>query len=412
MLNVILLIDCSGEFDRKLLRGIVRYSNEHGPWQFYRMPSWYRWDENGEKYILEWAVKWKADAIIGRWNAQKAPLLKKLGIPIVLQNYRDRSKEYSTLTGDYIGTGRMAAQFFLKRRFTDFAYFGLKGIVWSEERLQGYAGQIAAGGGRLSTLMIEVPENDARDEIAAWLHTLPTPVALFCCSDSHALLISEICNIEGIRIPEQVALLGVDNDELNCEISDPPISSIELDVEQGGWETCRLLEESIKGNIKTPFSVVIKPLGVVCRKSTDRHNISDPLVAKIVDFIDNNYSQDISMKDILGLVPLSRRSTEVRFRAEMGTSIYQYLIGCRMESFRQLLLSTDRSLTDIALASGFRDTNNVSRTLRNYFGMSPHEYKKTFSGRSPYRVFALFECKFAIITQKDANFNVSLGVII
>ncbi|MBQ4285847.1 MAG: substrate-binding domain-containing protein [Bacteroidales bacterium] len=378
MINVILLIDCSGEFDRKLLRGIVRYSNEHGPWQFYRMPSWYRWDENGEEHILDWAVKWKADAIIGRWNSPSAPLLKKLGIPIVLQNYHDRSKDYSTLTGDYIGTGRMAADFFIKRRFSRFAYFGLKDVIWSEERLQGFAEQVGRIGGSLSTLMIDVPENEARGQIARWLHTLTGPVAMFCCSDSHALIISEICNLEGIRIPEQVALLGVDNDDLYCEISDPPISSIELDVEQGGWEMCRLLDESIKGHLKEPFSVVIKPRRIVHRRSTARHDIADPLVGKIVDYIEDNFTSDISMTDILEQVPLSRRAIELRFKEEMKTSIYHYLLGCRLENFRQLLISTDRTLIDIALASGFRDTNNISRTFRKFYGESPLEYKARF----------------------------------
>ena len=92
VVKVILLLDVSGEFDRKLLRGIVRYSQEHGPWQFFRMPPYFRWDADGEKHLLEWAKKRKADAIIGRWNSPQAPLLKKLGIPIVLQNYQTRSK--------------------------------------------------------------------------------------------------------------------------------------------------------------------------------------------------------------------------------------------------------------------------------------------------------------------------------
>ena len=114
MIKILLLIDYSSEFDRKLLRGLVQYSKENGPWLFYRLPSYYS-GMYGEKGILKWAKEWKADAIIGQWNNDTVNLLKELNIPIVLQNYHHRSTTYSNLTGDYKGTGRMAAQFFAKQ---------------------------------------------------------------------------------------------------------------------------------------------------------------------------------------------------------------------------------------------------------------------------------------------------------
>ncbi|MBR1873225.1 MAG: DNA-binding transcriptional regulator [Bacteroidales bacterium] len=380
MRKVILLIDCASEFDRKLLRGIVRYSHEKGPWQFYRMPSWYSWDENGEQHILRWARKWQADGIIGRWNSSRAPLLKKLGIPIVLQNYRSRSKDYSNLTGDYIGTGEIAADFFIKRQFTNFAYYGVRNVVWSEERLQGFSERVSEAGGSLSTMLIDVPENEARREVTAWLRTLPKSVALFCCDDAHALFISEICKTEGIQIPTDLALLGVDNDDLFCEISDPPISSIELDVEQGGYRTCQMLEERMQSGSKEPFTVVIKPRQIVRRKSTDRHDIKDAAVAKVVSFIEENFASDIGMQDILACARMSRRNLELRFKNEMDTTIYQYLISCRLDCFARLLLSTDRPLMDIAMESGFLDSNNLSRTFKKFYGMSPKEYRSLNCG--------------------------------
>lgn len=127
MIKILLLIDYSSEFDRKLLRGLVQYSKENGPWLFYRLPSYYS-GMYGEKGILKWAKEWKADAIIGQWNNDTVNLLKELNIPIVLQNYHHRSTTYSNLTGDYKGTGRMAAQFFAKRMFHNFAYFGINGL--------------------------------------------------------------------------------------------------------------------------------------------------------------------------------------------------------------------------------------------------------------------------------------------
>ena len=147
MIRILLLVDCANDFDRNLLRGIVRYSRENGPWLFYRLPSYYRSIENGERSILEWAKAWKADAIIGQWNDDAMDLLKELNIPVVLQNYRHRSTTYSNLTGDYEGTGLMAARFFAERLFRNFAFFGVKGVVWSDERCKGYRGEVERIGG-------------------------------------------------------------------------------------------------------------------------------------------------------------------------------------------------------------------------------------------------------------------------
>lgn len=371
--KVILLIDSASEFDRKMLRGIVEYSREHGPWQFYRMPTWTLWNHpDGESRLREWARKWNADAIIGRWTPTKEPKLTSLGIPIVLQNYHSRSKAYSVITGDYVGTGRMAADFFLRRGSRNFAFYGISQVVWSEERLQGYSQVLGEAGFEPDVFELDAPENEARDRIARWLKDLPKPVALFACDDAHALTVSEICRVEGIKIPEEISLLGVDNDELLCEISDPPISSIALDVEQGGWTLCSILDTEPK----EPFTVVIRPTGIVERNSTKFHNIRDALVEKVVLYIEENYAQDLTMEDITGRLPLSRRSIETRFRKEMGTTIWQYLLSVRIGHFSQLLLTTELPLKEIALECGFRDPNNIARTFRKFKGVSPQEYRR------------------------------------
>ena len=371
--RVILLIDSASEFDRKLLRGIVEYSNDNGPWQFYRMPPWTIWDPEGEKRILERARNWKADAIIGLWNPTKEPQLSSLGIPVVLQNYHSRSSAYSVITGDYIGTGSMAASFFIGRGAKNFAYFGLSGVVWSEERRQGFEKAVSQAG--YSTHVLETESLDNTSMIASWLVGLPKPVALFACDDAHALAVSEICKVEGIRIPEDLQLLGVDNDDLLCEISDPPISSIALDVEKGGRMICRLLDTQSKGNWK-PFTVTIRPICVVERSSTKRHLIADPIIEKVVNFLDDNFTRDLTMAEILEPYPLSRRSIETRFRKAMGTSIWQYLQNLRVEKFTRMLVSIDLPLKEIALECGFRDTDNIARTFRKYHGISPQEYRK------------------------------------
>lgn len=376
MIRVLLLIDCANDFDRKLLRGIVRYSKENGPWLFYRLPSYYSSAMYGERSILKWAKEWKADAIIGQWNNDAVNLLRELNIPIVLQNYHHRSTTYSNLTGDYKGTGQMAARFFAHRLFGHFAYFGVKGVVWSDERCEGYRREVERLGGSFHSFESDKQEDEIREEVSRWLRNLPKPVALFCCDDSHALFISETCKMENIGIPDEVALLGVDNDDLICNISDPPISSIELEVERGGYAIGKLLHQQIRKELEGPFNVVINPIRIELRQSTEKHNIKDPYILKIVKYIEDHSDAELTIESLIALVPLSRRNIELKFRSTMNTSIYQYILNCRVNRFANLLLTTDRPLADIASEAGFRDYNNISRIFKKFKGCSPLEYRQ------------------------------------
>ena len=376
MIRILLLLDCANDFDRNLLRGIVRYSKENGPWLFYRLPSYYNSAMYGERSILKWAKEWKADAIIGQWNDDAMDLLKELNIPIVLQNYHHRSTTYSNLTGNYKGTGQMAAQFFAQRLFCHFAFFGVKGVVWSDERCEGYRQEVERLGGSFQSFESDKDNDASRDEVSRWLRELPKPVALFCCDDSHAQFISETCKMENIRIPEEISLLGVDNDELICNISDPPISSIELEVERGGYAIGRLLHQQIRQELEGPFNVVINPIRIELRQSTEKHNIKDPYILKIVKYIESNCGPDLTIETLISQVPLSRRNIELKFKHIMNTSIYQYILECRVNRFANLLLTTDRPLADIAAEAGFRDYNNISRIFKKFKGCSPLEFRQ------------------------------------
>lgn len=377
MIKVILLIDCASEHDRKLLRGMMRYSKENGPWLFYRLSSDQRLGENREEWVMEWAKKWGADAIIGRWNDDKLSLLDDLPINIVLQNNKSRSKTFSNLTGDYFGTGRMAAQYFKQKCFVEYAFFGLRGIVWSEERCSGYRQEVENNGGHFS-VYLESAEGDSMEQILHWLKSLPKPVALFCCDDAHANIVVDVCRVAGIRVPDEIAVLGVDNDELLCSISDPRLSSIVMDVERGGYMVCKLLHENLVSGSFKPFNVSISPLMVQERESTSLMTLSDPYARTIVNLIDEKYAENLQMSELLLSVPLSRRSIEMRFKKATGYTIYQYLLKVRVDHMAHRLLTTDRSYLDIAYEVGFHDLANVSRTFKKFKGCSPQEYLRKY----------------------------------
>lgn len=380
--RVLLLIDYSSEFSRRLLKGLIQYSKEHGPWIFYRLPSYYK-TLYGKEGIVEWAKEWQADAIIARWDHEGTDLLKALNIPVILQNYKDRSAYFSNLTGDYIGTGEMAAKFFIKRRYRNFAFYGNRGVVWSRERAEGFRKEIEKSGGNYYYFESENLSGEqwssSHIQLDQWLLSLPKPVGLFACDDSFALQVSEICKINNIRIPEEIALLGVDNDELMCNLSDPPISSIVLDVEKGGYEAGRLIDQLILKERTESFDIVVKPARFELRQSTEKYNISNPYISKIVNYIEDNFTSEINIESLTNIVPLSRRNLEMKFKNEMNTSIYQFILDCRIGFFSHLLVTTDRPLFDLALESGFTDCKNISRVFKKFKGCTPVEYRQKFS---------------------------------
>ncbi len=375
MYKILLLLDYASEFERNILRGLVKYSSEHGPWLFYRLPPSFR-ATYGDEGIIRYAREWKADAVIGRWDNDELDIRKELDIPVVYQNYHHRRLDCSNLTGDYRSAGYMAAQFFLQKGYRNFAYMGIEGVVWSCERRDAFREYVSSRGGKF--FCFEYAQKDdpgLRESLRSWLEMLPKPVALFCCDDENALYVSETCKMGDLHIPDDISVLGVDNDELICSISDPPISSVELNVKAGGYALGRLIHEMIDGNFNGARDVVISPVRIVTRQSTEKYDISDPYIKKVVQRIDNDYAQPLTVGTLLADIPMSRRNLEVKFRQAVGTSIWQYLLGCRCRHLAELLITTDRQLIDLAAEAGFNDYTNIARVFRKIFGCSPKEYR-------------------------------------
>lgn len=390
MIKILLIIDYSTEFSRRLLRGLIKYSKDNESWIFFRLPSYYK-SLYGKKGVINYAKEWKADAIFAKWDHNKTTSLTTLDIPIVLQNYRKRSEYFSNLTGDYIGTGVMAAKFFIERRYDNFAFYGKKNVVWSQERAEGFRKEIEKVGGNYFQFetknLREVPWGKKHVKLDDWLCALPKPIALFACDDNFALQVSEICKINDIKIPEEISLLGVDNDELVCNLSDPSISSIVLDLEKGGYELGRLIHQLIKKEKTEPFNIIINPKRIELRESTEKYNVENEYILKIVKFIVGNFTSEISIDFLTELVPLSRRNLEVKFKKEMGTSIYQFILQKRIEYFSDLLVTTDRSLFDLALEAGFNDAKNISRIFKKFKGYTPVEFRNNLQDVSLDDVF-------------------------
>ena len=226
-----------------------------------------------------------------------------------------------------------------------------------------------------------------RGTVVRWAKDLPKPVALFVCDDAYALFLTETCKMENIHIPDEISLLGVDNDELLCQISDPQMSSITLHVEQGGYRLGEMLQKQFDSNDVWSFNIVISPGEIVQRGSTLRHHIRDPYVDRVVRYIDENFDKPITSDQIISQVPLCRRSLEIRFKKEFGTmTLYKYLMECRMDKFARLLETTDLPVNEICDRCGITNYLNVSRSFKKIYGCSPREYRERKKKEHPVNI--------------------------
>ena len=384
MNKIILITDLGEEYGTSLLKGITKYSQEFGPWAFCRMPTYYR-ETMGTDGILKWAKEWGADGIVGQfYNNSNLEKFLAEGIAVIAQDFKERQRSVPNITGDYNRAGRMGASYFLRKGYEHFAFYGFKDIVWSRERAQGFEQQLALEGHRVHYFEHTGDFQSRKlwyykpSALSEWLKSLPKPIALMACDDNQGMHITEACRLTKIRIPEEVAILGVDNSEMLCNLSDPPLSSIALDTEKGGYEAARLVDHMIQTKNQDFYDVVVEPTQVVTRNSTDIYAAKDEYIGMALKFIHNNIEKNLKVDDVLRQVPLSRRSLEKRFHKVTGYPVYEYIFNLRIEKFTQKLLETDLSIFEIAIDLGLNDSKNIARQFGQVKGCTPTQYRKKY----------------------------------
>lgn len=385
MIKILVLIDSSTEFNRRFLSGLIQYANDNGSWTFYRLPSYYK-SLYGGNGIIERIHEWEIDAVIAQWEYEEVDFLEQLNIPVFLQSYKNSDSHFSKIAGDYQKVGFMAASFFKKRGYHNFAYYGNTDFYWSKARAEGFRQEIEKLKGNFSYFESEVLNdmNWGRSHIALndWLLSLPKPVALLACDDNFALQVSEMCKVNNINIPDELSLLGVDNDQLICNLSHPSISSIITDDEKGGYLTGKMLHHAIKNKDTSSFNIIIEPIRIELRQSTEKYNISDTYIKEVLDYIKKNITSNLSINDLTDIVPLSRRSLEKKFREVTGCSVYQFILDKKVEYISNELLMTDKSLLDIAIEVGFNDVRNAYRIFKNKTGYTPIHFREKFTQKA------------------------------
>ncbi|MEO0964652.1 MAG: XylR family transcriptional regulator [Planctomycetota bacterium] len=352
-------------FGREVLRGIARYARQRPAWRLHAMLP----------YDQALPARWIADGGIGHyppddWHGLLSPKACRVTVGYSGQPSPARVRS------DDEGIGRLGADHLLRLGFRHFVFAG----ELDSDRGRGFSEAIRSAEGDL----LEMPEPLARsarpqhtpalDPIAAWLSDAPKPLAVMAMHDVQARLMSQASRIAGLRVPDDVAIVGVDNDELLCDMSDPPLSSVEQGKQQIGYEAAALLDRMLDG--APAEQILLPPKRVVVRQSSDVLAIDDPDVESAVRYIRAHSAGSLTVDQIADAIPAARRTLERRFSKTMGHTILDEIIRVRVNNARDLLATTDRQLPHVAESCGFNSLKHFHEVFRRNVGTTPAAFRR------------------------------------
>jgi LacI family transcriptional regulator len=371
--KVALLFESPNAYARGLLVGIGEYILSHGPWRVY-----YAEHGRGER-PPSWLLSWDGQGIIARSeNHHMAKAVARLSIPVVDMTPSRLLPRSPWAKSDDAAVARLAAQHFFERGFRDFAFCGNPRLNVSNRRGEFFT-ILVRGAGHPCSLYeaTRKPMNgdEEVDDIGQWLMRLPKPVAVFAFNDGRGQQVLDGCRRAGLTVPEEVAVLGVDNDEVLCMLSPPPMSSIILNPHRTGWEAAALLALMMKGERIPPSAHLIPPVGVATRQSTDILAVVDPQIARALRYIREHACECISVGDVLQHCPMARRAMENRFKKLLGRTPRQEIVRVQLSRVKELLVGTKLTVGEIAERTGF-EPDYLSVVFKQEAGMTPSEFRK------------------------------------
>jgi LacI family transcriptional regulator len=373
------------------------------PWMFNVYRGIYG---HASKYLARWFGDWNPDGIIAQiYDDRLAEVYRQANKPVV-ELFESRShSEFSRILPDDVATGEMAAKHFLERGFKNFGFFGVNWMLWSREREIGFRLEIertfraraeAAGdsslaktftfssygaGDRKAPALTGTSVERRRAAMTAWLGSLAKPLAIFAANDLWGSELVQAAREGGHRVPTDVAILGVDNEELLCEISHPPLSSIRIGSEQIGRTAVAVLEHLLRRKAPPESIPRVPPVEVITRQSTDVLAVEDPIVSDALLHIRQHAVDGLSVKQLLKAVPVNRRTLERRFIGVVGHSPLEEIHRLRIERAK-LLLQTEMPVYDVAARSGFATPEYLATSFLRATGMTPTAYRRKFGPRS------------------------------
>jgi LacI family transcriptional regulator len=364
-------------YDVKIHEGIAHYAKEAG-------------------WILDASMartntmpeSWTGDGVITLLNEENSkflPYIKALNLPTIGIGYALQD-HYPVVVGDHAKTGALAAQHFLDRNFKNFAFVFFDNSTLEKERCAGFEDALKKSGHPHQLFKwknkIRAKTRSYRD-VSEWLVTMlknaPKPLAITAQNDDSAILILYACIDAGLSVPEEVAVLGADNNSLICDFAPIPLSSVDCDLHQLGYTSGKVLNDLIHGKKAPPKLSRTPPKEVVLRRTTDIPAIENPAVAQAVRYIWDHFNEPINVETIIRLTGMSRSSVYYEFDQAIGSSIAKEISRCRLNKAKELLRTTDLSINEIAPACGFTGVVSFCRAFNREEGRTASSYRRDAS---------------------------------
>ncbi len=360
-------------YNRRVLPGAVEFLRlKHWEVEFYNLKSW--------SHIPD-AIAGASALLMGIHAYEEDPIFTRSQLPIVTWSASIPEANWRRVMTDDFAVGRMAAEHLRARGFKSFVYFNDSPDIWSMRRRDGFLGRIESYG--LSITLLEQRFDEEDPELPNRLSALPRPFGALVPHDFSALHFIAACRTAGLKLPQDVAVVGVNNDEVLCSTTDPQLTSIPLQTHRIGYESAALLAKLIERAPLPPWTILIPPADIVVRQSSDTLATGDQLVIDAVRYIRKNLAKCIGTKEIAAAMNVSRTTLDARFIAAIGRTAAAEIRRECLDAASQLLASTDLPMSEIARRSGFSSARQLSESFRHFVGQTPTAHRKQFLTARP-----------------------------
>ena len=374
---MLLLVETSRAYGRGLVEGIARYAEEHGPWSIL-------YEERGLTDPLpRWLRHWRGDGIIAR-TVHRADTAKLVATRLpVVELYAYNEPRLPRVRPDEAEIARLAVEHFLDRGLHGFAFFSTQRAHWIDGRRRAFEEKLRQCGHSCHNFSFTPAARPASRKphriddrsVIRWLRRLPKPCGVFCASDFFAARLVRTCRACGIVVPDEIAVLGVDNDAVFCGVSLPQLSSIDLGSARIGHEAAALLDRLMAGRSPPKMAVCVAPQRVIVRESTDILAIDDPDIAQAARLIREKACGQLRVAQVAAAVGLSRRTLEQRFQRVLRHTPKEEILRVRMEQAKTLLATSTAAVAQVAKQSGFKSPKYFARAFRQRIGVTPQAYR-------------------------------------
>jgi LacI family transcriptional regulator len=370
--RIALLVETSLGSGREILRGIAQFARQRTDWEIFHTAR------GLEDEVPEWIDSWEGDGIIARIQDERmVDRLKKLETSVV-DVLGVTENEFPLVHVDDQKISKRVAGHFREREFTHFGFYGIAGENWSQRREIAFR-EATSTGATFASLNAQRGKSEGNNvhftEIQDWLTELPKPVAIMVCSDQRGLILLEAARAAGITVPEQIAVVGVDNDLALCEVATPYLSSTRGGHYRVGFEAANLLDRLIAGERFNGNAILVQPNEIIVRDSSDSRGISDPIVRSAVQFMREHLAKSITNADIARATGLSKTRLQIRFREALGVSLREFLSERRLRRAENLIRSTDLTFADIAERCGFKHHEYLGYVMKRQKGVTPRQLR-------------------------------------